>query len=851
MSGVSKSSRISLAELRDELQRKLDLSSAHGQRPSQGSTGTETSGGGLLGSGIGAVQGRQYTLRRFVEDDDKQELETWIKMARQPGVFYSHRCQLVRLLQPRAFALARSCDAIDPVVSAKFARIFCTRWAFLDSEARDLFGEYYHPLLATRWLERGSFPPDVARHELHLKVSASDIAADGTVGVVYPEPELIDLAAWHSTTLSFIMAFAAQRTQIENERGRTNGETPEYPPLWITAHKLLSEPSSSLYKALRAPAPPQAELDILGDYFSLRPRSYSGDRRLSLNGRRDPKAVRADLKAALPTATKDGSVSLVIDSQLHQWKLVCSPAVQRAVLDGVPDLCPQGAHAQHLPLAQSIVMSLGDHERAEAVAVLYGALTRGDLELKANGELALTPFGKLASKLWPGISPLSSRWLLELVFNYTFYRYQGITAPLDHKVCAVEDLVRDRVTPTRFLGDLPYVGELITLFQSVPDREWIRLSDLGKLLNVRETGRYGVIGNPGERYALWVRECMVGWWCGFLDLAFTLDKKGLKSEVEAFRVNRGALRSVVIPELVSPESPARSTGGACVSTGIGDKAESASVPRFGAECSCFVDVLPNGEILCPPNLHPAIRFCLATVCTYKRSNTFAVPERAALSSLPLDLCSSDLYRFISTLSRHPLPGPVKEALEGRQVVVPRIGLYTPSFVLTTIDRARVEKLLDDLNPQRYFAAEIAPDVWGIYDGYDRAALDGLRDFEATSRSSTSPAIGKVVKMVSKRGERAFCDLHALARVGAVPLEGLGQKVGVGAELSNPRSGLLPQPLQSFLRYFDLAPDENALWEEKASVEIFSTIPSEVQTTRLFTIALAPCLKLASTRSKHL
>gem|GEM_PF-6083567 len=752
--------------------------------------------------------------------DYEAEFESWMKLVRVGGPFFYQHGRAPRFVTFRRNALVDNSDACNEAAFDRFARYLCNRWMYSESEAREIFGDYFNPLLAADYIYMESIPRRIAKVALGIEGSSSQ-----SVVVVVPTLRLIESLSYYSTRLNFIVGFVVahiQRTKCERGNERGNFAPPF---VCFLADSMLRDQGSALHNALRAPAPPQQELDIIGAFFGLKQTSTTLLRPFAGLRNRPTGQLIAECKRLLPESSANGTVSLVHDANHFRLELVCAPVVLNALLDSLHRDGASVAGNGQMYASHSVVQALGDNEREELMAAIYGAATRGDLEINLDRTLRVACLNKITARLWPTIASSVTRPLVEFVITGAFSRYEHMIGESSGKCCMPMDLFRGARVMFELMATFRQITRLISAFGKAPDREWINIKDAISLLDFSEAVYVELMGSRFEKVEDLPEWCLFAWFCGFVDLAFVVDKKGNKPAIHAFRVNRAALRRAVLPEVAHDEPVSSAT-------------DWSPSNRYSSK----VEVLPNSEVLCPPDLHPAIKFCLATVLQYVRTNTFSVDFSKGSIHSSLGLIDRDIFDLLSVISRTALPKMVSERLlmqvEGGEQP---IHASSPDFVMTGVSQEKARRILKQLGEKRFFALELTNEVWGFFDRHASFSSESLDAFTLESRSRNSRETKTVIKAASKLGVAIETDLAGLTAIGEIP-RGIKALCYQRSNLNQPTL----EKLSRFCEFFEINPQDPDWENEKIGVQIFSLVPRDVRTTKAFQRALAPCLSLMST-----
>jgi hypothetical protein len=783
-------------------------------------------------------RGLSDRLRAFMEDqfgsdhedqnasDSEEEFKEWVRRARLSGPFYFDFGSAPRFLEERRNSLVKNCDALNEVVLRKLARDFETRWVYTESEALRIFGAYLAPLEVGDCIVRIQVARDQAK-----EMAGVDLDSPGDGAVIYPRPSFIEMLSFYSAKLNFIVGFTLADLQRSNCNRRVKGRSKNPIKICFETNRMLVDKNSPLQRALRAPLPPKDEIDKLAEYFYIG--GGSGDRRGSLidMSSQDPSIVFKKYEEAFPVASKTGAICWLVDTVGRDIKVICAPAVFDAVLDSL-QTDSVVVEKDQIQAAQNVMLALGDSEREELFASLYGAATRGDFQTTQSGLLTAACLGKIGASQWPSIATSVTRDTIESLIHHVLGTYEGFFRELRDKCCVPQDIFRNARSVFRLLAGVSFNKSLIRLCAGVPDRQWINIDQKPAIYDYDLN--WSAFGGDSDSLDCskrdWSRELLLGWFCGIVDLAFRLDKKGIKVEITSFRVNRAALKRAVVPDV---DEQVRD----------GDLFVKQPMNLYTSK----VEVLPNGEILCPPDIHPAIRFCLATILSYVRANTFSVFANKPKPQAALGLTDSDILDFLQVVSRNPVPTIVSDKLSVKaESNTKGLGAFAPDFVITAASLEKVKAVLDQMDNRRFFAIEIAADVWGFFDRYATQSSYSLKAFSVGSPGQRCVVLEKVLRNLKKRGMDFETSLSDLPSVGDLP---------TSAAVVNYKRGHINKPcLPPFARYcefFDLKHRDSDWDNEKIGVEIFSLVPPEVRATKAFMVAMAPCLKLMKTPMDYL
>jgi hypothetical protein len=655
------------------------------------------------------------------------------------------------------------------------------------------------------------------------------VEAGEDVTLICPSPSFIEILSYYSTKLNFVVGFVVAYVQQMYAEQKIKARTRVYRAISFETNRMLLDESSPLQRALRAPVPPPAELHKVAVHFGLKSDPKGKGRLFWGMGQQPLHAIVQRYKELFPVASASGVISLFVDTTRARFNLICAPAVLQAVLDSL-QADSAGAGKEQMHAAQSVMLALGDSERDELVAAVYGAATRGELQVTQERRLTAACLGKLGTTQWPTVASRISRELLELVISDVFELYEGLAGIDDAKSCVPQDLLRHARSVVRRLAAFSDSTSLIRLFAAAPDRMWINICDVQSVLGIKQD-RYEVeYRNYYDPNPWWLHECIFGWFCGIVDLAFKVDKKGVKSEVTAFRVNRAALKRAIMPD---------------VDEQAADEPQLMEQPwnRYSSK----VEVLPNGEVLCPPDLHPAIKFCLATILSYVRTNTFSVFAAKTRPHVALGLTSSDVLAFLQLISRNPVPKIVSDKLSSpEEKPASEIGALAPDFVITGASQESAQAVLNELDGKRFFAVEMATGVWGFFDRYSSRPSDSLDAFKVATTQGRCKQLGRVMKNLSKCSLNFTTEIAGLHSIGSMPVaqhEDRYRRAGINAPSL--------APFSRYCEFFDLKHLGKDWEDEKVGVEIFSLVPAELRSTKAFLVAMAPCMAIMKTRMNYL
>jgi hypothetical protein len=757
--------------------------------------------------------------------DSKAQFESWVNRVRVSGPLFNQRIRHPRFLDLRRNVLIRNSDALNESVLRKLSRDFEKRWIYTESEAQKIFGDYLVPLELGNFIFRISGPRDLLKELTGIVGGSRE-----DVTLLCPSPSLIEVLSYYSAKVDFMTSFVVGDVQRRNSEKEVKGRKAHYPPINFEVSRMLSDRSSPLQRALNAPIPPRAELAQLALQLGIK--LGSDGRRPSLVeiGNKPLHFIFQTFRNLFPLGSASGAVSLVVNPAKFQVNLICAPAVFQAMLDSLQNDNSAVAGKNQMYASQNVMLALGDSEREEAIALIYGAATRGDLQVTQEGRLTAASLGKIGSAVWPAIATSLTRDLIEFVVSFPFERYEGLVGADHAKCCMPEDIFFNAQSVLRQLASFPYINSFIRLFAAAPDRTWIDLSDAPLVLGIRQDSDWYEHGGRYQAEEFWTYDCLFGWFCGLVDLAFDVDKKGIKTNLRAFRVNRAALKRATTP---NPDEHALED------PQIAEKQRS----RYGNK----VEVLPNGEVLCPPNLHPAIKFCLATVLPYARANTFSVYPGKTKPHLALDLTSSDVLGFLELISRNPVPKIVSDKLsEPVGGKVASIGALAPDFVITGASHDRAQAVLNEVGDRRFFAVEMAKDVWGFFDRYASRSPHSLDTYKVGGTLGRRRELDKAMKNLSKGGIVFVTNISDLDSIGAIPTTKQADCYRRG-QLNKPSL----QPFSRYCEFFDLKLDDPHWDSEKIGVEIFSLVPAEIRATKVFTVAMTPCIEIMKTLMDYL
>jgi hypothetical protein len=103
-----------------------------------------------------------------------------------------------------------------------------------------------------------------------------------------------------------------------------------------------------------------------------------------------------------------------------------------------------------------------------------------------------------------------------------------------------------------------------------------------------------------------------------------------------------------------------------------------------------------------------------------------------------------------------------------------------------------------------------------------------------------------MKNLSKGGIVFVTNISDLDSIGAIPTTKQADCYRRG-QLNKPSL----QPFSRYCEFFDLKLDDPHWDSEKIGVEIFSLVPAEIRATKVFTVAMTPCIEIMKTLMDYL
>lgn len=754
----------------------------------------------------------------FCSEEDQQDFYAWMAILRPSGPFVGAHSFFQPERRARQELVFRNCPALNAKIFEQISAVYQDRWVFLESEAQSIFGEYYQPFLAVQYLNRLTLPAHVA-----IQISGSALQPSGDVAIVYPSATLMSALMWASTRLTFVVGFGLATISPVRKVVGASAIPVRYPPLWLRVQQLLLDPNSALHAALNAPAPPASDLNALASIFELPGEPALSDKLLH---RWDQPIGREDwskYSESLSTVHASGALAIPYDRRGQQLALVCSPNLLSALFEHVVSRSAAPASKRQVYSAQHVSLALSEAERREVIASFFGTMRRSEITVTNSGTCSAAPLKKIASAHWPTMNPALTRQLLDKIMGPLFRGFDRPRRSDDPGWCAPSVFLDASRWPLQLLPFLPEDLRLLQVASVASDGTWTDLNDLSKSLAARLKAAYIFRAQEIERDLSFA--CFLGWWCGFIDLAFDLDAKGVKSKVCALRVNRAAMQRILCPEVPS------------TSPSFNDPSRALIVrPSY----TSTVDVLPTGEILTPPDLDPLIRLCVATIFTYKGANTYTIPRFKSTQHLPIRLTAAEVEELLNVVSRHEVPASVKEQIRQLPCKPPPTGLYAPDFILTNIDKDGAEGVLAMTRGTRFFAAELSPSVWGFYRIDSHKSAMGLRQYEPTSAHGSPSALRELLNKLERRGLSWNTDLKPLNKLGNFPVDPLAG-LPEGSVSDRPT---LPE-YKVVREFFEVRPDDPDWIADTVGVHIFTLIPPALRENTAFRTAMRACTEMTT------
>jgi hypothetical protein len=712
----------------------------------------------------------------------------------------------------------RNCPALNTDIFEQIAAVYQNRWVFLESEAQRIFGEYYQPFLAARYLNRLTLPAPVA-----LRISGSTLKATGNTAIVYPSPALISLLMWASSRLTFTVGFGLATVAPAPDTVGAPRVPKSYPPLWLRVQQLLLNPNSALHAALHAPPPPDRELDALASMFDLPAEGVLSERFVNRYGPPIDKEQWAGYFDKFSQVRASGALATPYQWVDDQVALVCSPTLVSTIFEYVVSRSAAPASDRQVYSAQHISLALSEAERREVIASVYGAMRRGEVQITNSGTFSAAPIKKIASTHWSTINAALTRPLLDQIMYPIFRGFDRPGWASDPGWCAPSGFLESSRWVVKPLRSLPQIRRMLQITAVLSDGTWADLEEISEALAAKLQGAYTFSGKDIEDHVSFAS--FLGWWCGIFDLAFELDAKGVKSKLRALRLNRAGMQKALCPEV-----PVKHL--------TFNDAPDALIVR--PTHTSTVDVLPTGEILTPPDLDPLVRLCLATIFTYKGANTYTVPRFKGSHHLPLELTAADVEELLHVISRHTLPPSVLEQIRQLPSEPPPIGFYTPDFVLTNIDRQYAKRVLTMTGETPCLAVELSPSMWGFYQITTHRARSGLRYLEPSTVSYSPNNLKELLRNLERRDLWWQTDLKPLKKEGKIPIDPFAdvQHRSVSDQPAVP-------DYTGVKEFFDVRPTDPDWIADTVGVEIFTLLPQAVRENTALGVALRPCVEMTT------
>ena len=766
------------------------------------------------------------------------EIFTAVRQSTQDtALFTTYRNLLPGRFDKRAFKMLQSSDCLSSDVIHQISSVFSERLVYSLDDARKVFGSYLQPLLAGQLLYG-----DVACAESiwALKASNQD-SHQGTPMIVFPGIRLFNLIRHTSYKIYFLFNFAVSEMQSEAIAAKERGRAPSYPEIALKIAALLAEPKSSLNRALQATSFPAEELTILRSILGLEGRH--GSLKRDLLPLKD--FTRAELLGKLQALLKVSAPSIAIVDELggneKSWGLKCSPNLLKAVLDSVPRIDLSAHSGSQVFSPQAVSIALGSVDREVFLGNVYGAIMRNEVSRLQSGEISQASFKKISSVTWSSISPNKTRSLIDRLLSLYFANFRGIASTDKARTCLPSDLLRAESLRFRILDRFSLATDLVRFSEASADGKWISLI----AVKPQEWGRPNITSSLSlvdqhEQPVLEVA-CLMGWFLGFIDIAWELDSKGIKTAIKAVRVNKAKFREVI--NLREEEKGTAVTIGANPTSG-----RTVTVNRYSTK----VDVLPSGDILAAPDLHPALRFCLSTLFSPSAGNGFVIPTKLPPTGFPMDLESGEVLAFLEIISKNPIPSVITGRFSNMGSVGnngKKLGIYTPSFVVTQATKQEAQRILEQFGEYKLFTAEISPGVWGFYHRPGFGGHDTVSMYTADWGDPRHNPTHKVISKIRKAGLKFDCSFSGLDLIASFNDQ---QWVSMNASPTDCSEDCdsLPE-LEQFLDFLEVKGTDPGWEKDEVGVNIFSLLPSEVTRSKVFSQAMSPFFAFMKTTERYL
>jgi len=116
----------------------------------------------------------------------------------------------------------------------------------------------------------------------------------------------------------------------------------------------------------------------------------------------------------------------------------------------------------------------------------------------------------------------------------------------------------------------------------------------------------------------------------------------------------------------------------------------------------------------------------------------------------LGLDGPDILELLNIISRYPVPKIVIDSFQSSSSAkIPSLHAVAPDFVLTNTTEETAQLLVKQMGNGRFFALEIAKDVWGFFDTDLSGGESYLQRFTIAERHRDLSNLEKVIKNSGK------------------------------------------------------------------------------------------------------
>ena len=649
-------------------------------------------------------------------------------------------------------------DAITHDTIEALIQIFKRQIVFLPSQAEPLFGEYYEPFKAAGLLIREIISSNFAR-TLSL-LSDSSLKGNHEIEVIRVAPFLYGVASFYSAELNYALACALSVSPPTDSLADITREC-----TWQrVAYEIQCD--SSHFKNALAFSPPVSEIDeLLPLYVRYKLGGLSQEEnnpifkvieRIS-----DPVLFVKKLGNLIPE-TMGANAITVVPSSRRYFSIVFSPLTTYRLFDRYCSLKSDRPTAERIFSTDAIIPARTPQNLRTAVTLWESAFMKGEIEITRNYALSSLCLRKISKKISHDLTSEDAFQFTNIVFSFFVQkRLDGLYSPLESRASSFQlsDIQAHTAAHLFSAAESPQIN--VGILAKLADGIWTEYSALFE----REAAQishlyYEKADLEGAIYSA----IDFGFSVGILDIARSVDKKGKKGDLVAVRLNRDALIKLLIPGFVSVTNSDEPVTALPVTISPFRLAR----PHY----SYTVEILPNCELFVQPNAHPVLRLVLVTLFSLKGENSFVVDSSVGECCAKLGISGNEILQLLKDLATTELPPIVVDRLKSllpgtRQAV----GFYRPHYVLTNTTSEQIKKLMENKNLDNYFAAEIAPQVWGLYDQATHYGSKSLEKFEITIFDSHNSSDRRLIKALQSEQITISPQLDKLSLIGhpVIPL----------------------------------------------------------------------------------